>query len=79
MDLITRNNIKKGDRVLWSGGSAAFPRQNGLANKILKKGKAYVVEFVFPGSEELPEQIELDGIEELFVCDMFHKIPSGMK
>ena len=79
MDLVSRNNIKKGDRVLWSGTSKMVPGQGALAMQLLKKGYPYIVEFVFPGSEEVPEQLELSGIEQLFVCDMFHKIPEGMK
>lgn len=77
MGLVSRNNIQQGDQVIWSGGSLAVPRQNGLANKLLKKNYVYTVEFVFPGDEITPEQLELDGLNELFVCDMFMKLQTG--
>lgn len=70
-ELVTPNGIKKGSKVLWARQSVVFPRQNGLANGLLKKNQLYEVTFVFPGE---PMQIELDGIETLFVYDMFQKV-----
>jgi hypothetical protein len=72
-EIKTRNGIAKGDEVVWVRDSKLVPAQNGLAKGNLKKGKIYVVEFVFPGEEF--EQIELEGIPEyLFVHDMFQRI-----
>jgi len=69
----SRNGISKGDRVLFTGGSRLRPDQTGLANKYLKQGTLYIVEFVFPGTEF--EQIELEGITEVaFVHDMFVRV-----
>jgi len=69
----SRNGIAKGDKVLWVGASRLYPDQNGLANKYLKQGQPYIVEFVFPG--DAFEQIELEGIPDAaFVHDMFVRI-----
>jgi len=69
----SRNGIAKGDRVLWTGSSKIRPDQVGLANKYLKQGQPYVVDFVFPG--ENFEQVELEGIPDAaFVHDMFIRI-----
>ena len=42
----SRNGIAKGDKVLWLGHSKLYPDQNGLANKHLKQGRPFIVEFV---------------------------------
>jgi hypothetical protein len=70
--LTTKNGITAGDTVIWARESRVYPRQNSLAKKLLKHDVEYKVEFVFPGN---PEQLELEGIEQLFVYDMFRKWP----
>jgi len=70
-ELVTPNGIKKGSKVLWARMSNAFPRQNNLAKGTLKKNQLYEVTFVFPGD---PMQIELEGLDNLYVYDMFQKI-----
>lgn len=69
--IVTPNGIQKGSKVLYVRDSLAYPTQSGLARGTLKKGLLYTVEHVFFGE---PEQIELVGVETLFVYDMFQKI-----
>ena len=72
-DIQTRNGIKKGDEVIFTGPSRVHRQHGQFAQSLLKKGKAYIVEFVFPGDDF--EQIELLGEpEHLFIHDQFHKI-----
>jgi len=72
-DIQTRNGIKKGDEVIFTGPSKIHTQHGSFAQGILKKGKAYMVEFVFPGDDY--EQIELLGEpEHLFIHDQFLKI-----
>lgn len=70
-EIITPNGIKKGSKVLYVQDSLRHPTQNGLARGTLKKGQLYTTEFVFPGD---PEQIELEGEEQLYVYDMFQRV-----
>lgn len=70
-ELVTPNGIKKGSKVLYVKDSLKVPAQNGLAKGTLKRGQLYTVEFVFPGAIE---QIELVGVEPLFVYDMFQRV-----
>jgi len=71
--ILTRNGIKKGDEVLFTGPSMIHREHGAFAQSLLKKGKAYIVEFVFPGEDF--EQVELLGEpEHLFVHDQFLKI-----
>lgn len=74
--LVTKNNIRKGSTVIYIGDSRVYPAQSGLAKQNLKKDIYYTVEFVFPGD---PMQIEIEGIEPLFVYDMFKRIPPRPK
>ncbi len=71
--LVTPNGVRAGDEVTWAGLSKTTPRQNSLAMKELKKDRKYTCVFVFPGD---PMQLELEGIEPLFVCDLFRKVRS---
>lgn len=72
-DIQTRNGIKKGDEVLFLGPSRVHVQHGQFAQSLLKKGKAYMVEFVFPGDDY--EQLELLGEpEHLFIHDQFLKI-----
>ena len=72
-DIQTRNGIKKGDEVIFTGPSRVHAQHGKFAQSLLKKGKAYIVEFVFPGDDF--EQIELLGEpEHLFIHDQFLKI-----
>ena len=73
---VTRNNIKSGDKVFWSSTSLSAPQQNGLASGVLVKGEIYTVSFVFAGDEF--EQIELDGVDQLFAHDMFTLVPDSL-
>ena len=69
--LVTPNGVKAGDEVIFAGLSRSTPRQNSLATKELKKDRTYTCVFVFPGE---PMQIELQGLEPLFVYDLFKKV-----
>jgi hypothetical protein len=72
-EILTRNGIKKGDEVIFTGPSRVHQQHGQFAQSLLKKGKAYIVEFVFPGDDF--EQIELLGEpEHLFIHDQFLKI-----
>ena len=55
-EIQTRNGIKKGDEVIFTGPSRIHAQHGKFAQSILKKGKAYIVEFVFPGDDF--EQVE---------------------
>lgn len=73
MEMVTRNGIKKGDEVIFLGPSRLHAQHGQFAQGLLKKGKAYTVEFVFPGEQY--EQLELLGEpEHLFIHDQFLKI-----
>ena len=72
----TRNNIKVGDKVFWSSLSKAAPQQNGIVNGVLKRRQIYTVSFVFMGEEF--EQVELEGVDQLFAHDMFTVVPEAL-
>lgn len=72
----TRNNISVGSKVLWTGPSKLVPQQNSPAKGTLKSNQIYTVSFVFPGEEF--EQVELEGVEQLFAHDMFKVVPDAL-
>ena len=67
--------IERGDKVLFTGFSKTNNIHAGTAKGYLKEGVLYTVSFVFPGGDTIPDQLEIEGVDDmLFLSDMFRVI-----